>query len=152
MSGATSDPAYPLRESLALSALDALPDASVLVFSTGLRYEIVRGSALARYGFSAAEFEGRPVADALGDERWAFYEPLYRAALGGDTRSTEIRSLDGERWYQVEVGPLRSGDGEIIGGVSIAVDITDRKELERLTLAKGEQRFQAAVDTITDGL
>jgi PAS domain S-box-containing protein len=106
-----------------------------MVFDTEMRYVLVRGRALFDRGFSSVFLEGRLVADALSAERRSFYEPLYRSALRGATHSVEITSPDGESWYAVEVGPLRAGEGEIIGGVSFAVDISERKRVERQPLA-----------------
>jgi PAS domain S-box-containing protein len=102
-----------------------------MVFDTEMRYVLVRGRALFDRGFSSVFLEGRLVADALSAERWAFYEPLYRSALQGATHSVEIASPDGESWYAVEIGPLRAGAGEVVGGVSLAVDISERKRVEQ---------------------
>lgn len=133
MSRATADRLVPSTvEALALSALEFLPNASAMVFDSELRYVIVRGRALGRHGFDAARLEGRPAAGALGRKRWAFYGPLYHAALAGETCSAEVSSPDGERWYQVDVGPLRDGEGEIVGGVSLAADITERKQAQEV--------------------
>jgi len=131
--------------SLALGALDVLPGASVMVFDTELRYVLVRGRALFDRGFSSVFLEGRLVADALSAERWAFYEPLYRSALLGEMHSVEIASPDHENWYAVEVGPLRAGEGKIVGGVSFAVDISERKRLERQLLALQDVAPNASV-------
>lgn len=128
--------------SLALAVLDVLPGGSVMVFDTEMRYVLVRGGALFDRGFTSSFLEGRLVADALSAERWAFYEPLYRSALQGETHSLEIASPDGEGWYAVEVGPLRAPDGVIVGGVSFAIDISERKRVER--------QLEALVDAATD--
>ena len=131
MSGGVGDDSGRARiETLAMAALEALPEASVMVFDTDLRYVIVRGQALALHGFARDHFEGRPVAEALGPQRWALYEPLYRAALEGETGSMEIASPDEKLWYLVQVGPLRDVNGGVIGGVSFAADVTARKRAD----------------------
>ena len=137
-----TDTSRPSIEALALAAFEALPEASAMVFDTDLRYVIVRGPALARHGCHPADLEGRPVQDALGPERWAFYEPLYRAALQGETRSVETPSPDGKGSYLVQVGPLRVGDGDVVGGVSFAVEITARKG--------AEEQFRALINSAPD--
>lgn len=120
-----------------------------MVFDTELRYGIVRGSVFTRHGFRSQDLEGQLVSDALGPERWAFYEPLYRAALQGETRSVEIVSPDAKHWYAVKVGPLLAGNREIIGGVSIAVEITARNLAEEQYRSLLEFTPDAVV--ITDG-
>ena len=78
-------------------ALDHLPDSSVLVFDSDLRLVLTRGTSLAANGISPADLEGRLAAEALEPQRWAFYEPLYEAALLGQSSSVEVRSPDGQR-------------------------------------------------------
>ena len=125
-----ADPAARLT-SLALSALDALPRSSVLVFDADLRCMIARGGALAAQGIEPKQLEGRLIADVLSPERYAFYEPMYRAALRGEITTTEVAALSGDAVYLVDIGPMRDGDGRINGGVSSASDITEQKRAER---------------------
>ena len=129
-------------ETMALAALGTLPETSMMVFDRELRYLIVRGPALAVHGFSTEAVEGQLASEALSEERWALYEPSYRRALQGQTSSIEVRPPDQGRWYLMEVGPLVRSDGEVIGGVSFAVDITRRKRAEEAIVAEqhlGEQ-------------
>lgn len=126
-------------ESLAIGALDALPQASVMVFDRDLRYMIVRGGALREQGLQPERFEGQLVVDAVGPERFEFYAPLYREALAGRVSLREVPSLRGDQTFLIRVGPLFDVDGEIMGGVSIAVDITEQKRLQ------GESAILAAV-------
>jgi PAS domain S-box-containing protein len=136
MSDGTARRQLPSVEMMALAALGALPEASVMVFDRELRYVIVRGPALAVHGFSTEAVEGQLAFEALSEERWALYEPSYRRALQGETSSIEVRSVDESRWYLIGVGPLVRGDGEVIGGVSFAVDITRRKRAEEAVVAE----------------
>ncbi len=117
-------------EELALAAWEAIPNASSLVFDTEFRYVVARGSALGLHGFTAANLEGELAEAALSPERWALYEPLYRGALEGETRSIEVTSTDEGHWCRVQVGPLRGDGGTIVGGVSLAIDTTDLKRSE----------------------
>jgi len=117
-------------KALALAAWEAIPNASSLVFDTEPRYIVARGPALALHGFTSTDLEGQLAEDALPPERWKLYEPLYRGALEGETRSIEVTSTDENHWCQVQVGPLRGDDGSIVGGVSLAVDTTDLKHAE----------------------
>jgi light-regulated signal transduction histidine kinase (bacteriophytochrome) len=61
-------------------------------------------------------------------ERWAFWEPRCRAALRGDAAHADVAgAAAGSRFYRVELGPWRDHRGEIVGGLAIAHDITDRR-------------------------
>lgn len=124
------------------TAIGEIPGATVLVFDTDLRYRVARGGALGRHGFDHHAIEDHMVVDVLGAERWSIYEDAYRGALEGRTsRLDGVSSPDGSGWFDVSVAPLRAGDGRLVGGVSIAVDVTQRVARER-ELAVSEERWR----------
>jgi two-component system sensor histidine kinase/response regulator len=123
----TTRPDGALYLNTALRALRSLPAASVMVFDRDLRYVLVAGQAVHQAGLDPAELEGRLAAEVLPADRWASYEPMYRAALRGDSTSVELGGLRGSRWYRVDVGPWRDANGALEGGVAVARDITDRE-------------------------
>jgi diguanylate cyclase (GGDEF)-like protein/PAS domain S-box-containing protein len=136
---------------IALSVLRTLPAASALVFDRELRYVLAGGHALEHEGLSAVELEGMPAEEVLLDDRWETYEPLYRSALNGETRSLEIWSTDDTRCYQVEVGPLRGEGGEVVGGVAVARDITPRKHAEEAR-RHAQERFELLFEQAPIGM
>jgi diguanylate cyclase (GGDEF)-like protein/PAS domain S-box-containing protein len=136
---------------VALSVLRTLPASSALVFDRDLRYAIAGGSALEQDGLRAADLEGRPAVEVLVGERWETYEPLYRSALNGETRSLEIWSSDDTHCYQVEVGPLRGPDGEIVGGMALSRDITPRKHAEEAR-RHAQERFELVFEQAPIGM
>jgi diguanylate cyclase (GGDEF)-like protein/PAS domain S-box-containing protein len=129
---------------LVFRALDELPDSSVMVFDTGLRYVLARGAALADGGFVPEALEGRLVEEVLAPARWAFYRPMYEAALRGEHTSREVTSPDGSRHFIVRVGPVVDGEGRILGGVALAADVTDQVSSGN-DLRASEQRFRLAM-------
>ena len=142
--------AYSPRGSLVLSALDVLPDASIMVFDTDLVFVVVRGEALREAGMHPHELEERQASEVLDTSRWAFYEPFYRAALAGESSSIEVGSVadDGHR-YVVNIGPVLSDAGEVIGGVAIATDVSDHLRL-RAALEESERRFRLVAENSSD--
>jgi len=136
---------------VALSVLRTLPAASALVFDSDLRYVIAGGHALDQEGLRPEDLEGRPAVEVLVGERWETYEPLYRSALNGETRSLEIWSADDTRCYQVEVGPLRGTDGTTVGGVVISRDVTPRKHAEEAR-RHAQERFELVFEQAPIGM
>ena len=66
-------------------------------------------------------------------------EPVFQAALEGEKQSIEGKS-EGREWI-LQVVPLTDQDGEIHGGMTIALDITERKERER-ALEESNERLE----------
>lgn len=126
---------------LAILALDELPQASVLVFDLDLRFVIARGGALPRYGYQEGALEGVLAGDVLPPDRWALYEGPYRAALDGKKTNLVVRSPDGALVYEVRISPI-TVDDQIVGGVSIAVDVT--------ALVEAQERYQLLAENASD--
>jgi two-component system, cell cycle sensor histidine kinase and response regulator CckA len=112
------------RDALYRRLANNMPDAAVFLFDRDLRYILAEGQSL---HLDPSELEGRTIWEALSPETVAAVEPAYRAALGGETSELELEF--GANWYLVTVGPTFE-DGEIVGGVAYATQITQRKRLE----------------------
>jgi diguanylate cyclase (GGDEF)-like protein/PAS domain S-box-containing protein len=120
---------YPLATdaNVAMAALRELPDASILVFDSDLRFTLVAGHALQAGGDRSIYGVGRPIAEAFSPELWKEIEPLCRSALEGDTRSRKIRATGGLHSLTIDVGPLclhqaPSSQAVIAGGVAVVLD------------------------------
>lgn len=109
--------------------LQALPDASVILFDDQLRIVSAAGEALAHEALTPAECEGRLPSEVLQADRWRLYEPLFRGALEGRPGSTEIQALDHSQRYLLDVEPLRDAAGTVVGGLCFWRDITTRAQL-----------------------
>ena len=76
---------------------------------------------LVRTGFHP---DGRPVAP----EEW----PLARAVLGEHVHGEELRVPRGDgasAWIRISAAPVRDRDGQIVAGVAVSEDVTERKHL-----------------------
>jgi diguanylate cyclase (GGDEF)-like protein/PAS domain S-box-containing protein len=136
---------------VALSVLRTLPGASVLVFDQELRYVVAGGQGLEQEELGPGDLEGTPAVEVLVGERWETYEPLYRSALNGESRTLEIWSADDTCCYQVEVGPLRGASGEVVGGVAVSRDITSRKHAEEAR-RHAQERFELVFEQSPIGM
>lgn len=123
-----------------------------MVFDRDLRYLIVRGGALREQSVLPETMEGRLAIDALGPDRFAFYEPMYRAALDGEVTLREVPSLRGGQTFLVRVGPIHDADGVLLGGVAIAADITEQKQAEQWLTTLVDAAPDATIITDSDGV
>ena len=85
-----------------------------------------RGSALARLGLVDDEMVGTPLF-----ERYASPGAVeaMRAALGG--ADVPVSAEFGSRSWETRYRPLRDDDGEVVGGLGVSVDVTERTAAER---------------------
>jgi diguanylate cyclase (GGDEF)-like protein/PAS domain S-box-containing protein len=115
---------------LAVSVLGSLSETSVLVFDRELRCIRTGGGAVTAHGYRVELIEGQLLADFVRKSEFNRLAPHYRAALQGERRRFEHRPADGTRTYDIDVAPIEH-DGEIVGGLAIGRDITERKQMER---------------------
>jgi diguanylate cyclase (GGDEF)-like protein/PAS domain S-box-containing protein len=111
---------------LALSVLGSLAGTSVVVFDTELNYVLPSGGVPAAHD----QLEGH-----------------YRAALNGERRRLEHRP-SGKQVYDIEVAPIER-DGEIVGGLAVSRDITERKQAER-ALAHSAREYRDLAEQSSD--
>ena len=107
------------------------PNGAVALFDHELRFILMDGKGLDLIGLSKATFEGKTLSEALGGvapENVRTAEPLFRAALRGE--SITMERPFGDRIFLVQYVPVRSERGEVIAGMLVALDITDRKRAE----------------------
>jgi PAS domain S-box-containing protein len=108
-----------------------------------LRFTAGMGAGLAAIGITDAEADiGRTLYDFLGtnDETHPAIAAA-NAALRGE--SSDYEDTWAGRHFESHVEPLRDDEGEIIGCVGLAVDVTPRKEAE-LKLRRNESRMREA--------
>ncbi len=119
--------------------MDALP---IAVYTTDAK------GTLTHFNKAAVEFAGRqPV---LGEDQWCVSWKLYHSdgkpmphqecpmaiALKGGRIPQGVEAIaerpDGQRvWFTPYPSPLRNAEGQIIGGVNMLLDITERKQAEK---------------------
>ena len=149
--GMVSERELEVGEDLTLltAALADLPGATLMIFDRDLRYRLVRGGALRGRALSAESLEGRLAAEALGPERWPLYHAAYRAALEGRHSTLEVPAPLLDRVFSIRVAPLHGHSGDVIGGVSMAIDVTEQVGLEE-QLRSSEAHFRLLAENASD--
>jgi diguanylate cyclase (GGDEF)-like protein/PAS domain S-box-containing protein len=116
----------------------------VLLWSTDrdLRITANWGSGLPFSDIRPCEMVGRTVYDLFrSNEPAAVPIAQHHKALRGVTSRFEYTKTD--KALDIQLGPLRSSEGDIVGCIGVGVDITERKKTEE------DIRFQATHDNLT---
>jgi len=103
-----------------------LPGGAAFVVDRDLRYLLAEGEALAIAGFKPEDFVGRTIFEVLPPELATYYEPMYRAALAGETFEHEHNAHG--HVYISRGTPLLDADGKVYAVLAVSYDITDRKK------------------------
>ena len=115
--------------------VENLPDGAVSVFDTDLRYTLAGGEALETLDLTPDALVGSTVREALPDVADTL-GPAYEAALSGDHAVVDIEY--GDRTFESHVRPIRDDDGEVVAGLDLVLDVTERHEYERTLAALNE--------------
>ena len=129
--------------------VDALPVAVVTIFDTDLRYVAAGGTGLEALGLTREGLEGRSFRDLFSPATCAELEPLFAAALRGET--TEFDLPFGDLVLLLTTAPFRDADGAIVGGINVVQDVSSARHQER-TLRLAEERFRTAFDNAPIGV
>ncbi len=145
----TAEIALAQQEQQYRTLVQNFPNGAVLLFDHDLRYTLVDGKGLAEVGLSKELMEGKTIWEALPLETAQMVEPIYREALSGGASIFEIPYAD--HTYLMDTLPLTNEQGEILGGMVMSQDITERKRVE-LSLLKFKDQLEIRIEERTADL
>jgi two-component system, cell cycle sensor histidine kinase and response regulator CckA len=119
-----------VRESEArLSVLMEQLPAVLWTVDRDLRFTSALGAGLARLGLKPETLVGTSLIEYFGTEDRSFFPiAAHRRAVAGEPVTFHLEWKNGSYTFHVE--PLRASDGELQGAICMALDVTDRKQLE----------------------
>ena len=114
-----------------LRLLDGLPETAVAVFDRELTFVRAAGAGLPGGAGRPADLRGRTIWDVFPPTEAEALAVHYRAALRGERRSFEYRSVGDGRDYWVRVVPLEETVGEVTEAVAMSIDVTEHERASR---------------------
>ncbi len=125
------------------------PNGAVVLYNQDLRYLLAGGKELEETGLSSEAMIGKSIWEVFPPEICEILEPLYNSVLAGQTKVVEIPFA--ERIYLTHNSPIKNERDEVIAGLTMTQNITERKRAER-ALQESEQRLQLIVHTTNDAV
>ncbi|MBI4538450.1 MAG: PAS domain S-box protein [Gemmatimonadetes bacterium] len=138
-------------ESVINSSLDG-----ILAFDPEYRYTVWNTAMERISGMSAFGVLGRPAFELFPFLREIGEDKYFEAVLRGEAviardRPFWVAESKREGWYEAYYSPLRNGTGDIVGGLGVVRDITERKVSEQ-NLRDSEERYRRLVEQSPDGV
>jgi diguanylate cyclase (GGDEF)-like protein/PAS domain S-box-containing protein len=137
------------------AVIDAVP-AMVNLKDTDFRYIIMNAFQAELYGVDSEEAVGRTATELLGAEHGSYTESLDRQVVeSGEPLAffeEEFRDIhDVPRTLLTTKVPLRDRPGQVIGIVTVSLDISRRKDAEQ-ALRHSEAKAQETMTLLTDAI
>jgi PAS domain S-box-containing protein len=120
------------------------PNGGVFLFDEDLRYQIVSGTGFDPISTSPEDLIGNTIyeIDQYSRETIETLEPVMEATLAGEQETIEIPYE--ERIYKLRSVPIRDEESEVIAGLYITQNITERREQEKEIQRQNERLEQFA--------
>ncbi|MGQ9907842.1 MAG: GAF domain-containing protein [Candidatus Flexifilum sp.] len=106
----------------------SFPDGALALFDRDLRYILVDGTALNEVGFNKEMMEGRTLYEVFPPEMVSVSEEPYRRVIAGESFVFETGFAGNT--YQTTAVPIRDEAGEVVYGLMLTQNITERKRAE----------------------
>ncbi|HUN08287.1 MAG TPA: PAS domain-containing sensor histidine kinase [Aggregatilineales bacterium] len=120
-----------------------LPDTAVFIYDQELRCRLADGPLLTQMGFTQKFFEGHPIAEVALADLAEVTQANFRAVLTGERRTFESRFMD--RDLLTSVAPIQDDSGQVIRGLVLVQDVTERKKIERDALRSALEHETASL-------
>ncbi|WP_276278833.1 PAS domain S-box protein [Haloarcula regularis] len=122
--------------------VDHFPNGLITLFDDELRFRIVGGPAFEEVDLSPEDLRDNRLHDVFPEENADELSSLFRRALEGETNATTLPLEN--RFFEVQVLPVRDDSGNVVAGMSVSQDVTERIIRER-ELQEARDRYKSLI-------
>ncbi|MBI3363585.1 MAG: PAS domain S-box protein [Ignavibacteriae bacterium] len=115
-------------EQLYRTIAENFPNGAIVLFDHDLRYFLAEGRELEEVGLRKERMIGKTIWEVFPAETCQFIESDYRKALAGKSVVSEVPYQN--RIYQVHHLPIKDEQGNVVAGMVMTQNITDRSRAE----------------------
>ncbi len=111
------------------------------------RYQTCNDTFCRWFHVNKTEAVGKTVREFIGEAAYSVVSPHLQKAYGGEVEQFEIKAptrADENRWLNIVYTPDKNDDGEVLGVIVLATDVTPSK-LAEIAVRESEHRFQNLV-------
>ncbi|WP_459190944.1 PAS domain-containing protein [Halosimplex sp. J119] len=119
------------------------PNGLVTLFDRDLVYTLAAGQGFDRIPLQPGDVEGKQFSEVWDESTAEALEPLFQGALDGEERSVELEYAS--RDWIIHAVPITDERGEVFAGMTMALDITERKQREQY-LRDAKSQIEAAAE------
>ncbi len=131
-----------------LELLSNTVPAMIFYLDRGQRYQSYNETFMKWFQVGAKEVIGKTIQEFIGETAYGRVQPFLTRAFSGEEVRFEIPSpsrMNKKRWLSLVYSPHKSADGDVIGIIVHATDITESKETE-IALRNSETRFRSLIE------
>lgn len=128
--------------------VENFPNGAVGLFDKDLRYTAVGGKLVDSTGVDPEDRIGNKITDIYPDEITEKVEPYFRTALNGEVNTFEVEFHG--RKLLAKTLPIKDDNGEVVAGMLVVLDITERWQAQR-DLRKSEEKYRSLFKSMNEG-
>lgn len=125
------------------------PEGFVGLFDADLRFSVADGAGLSELGMTPGSLMGKTVAEAFPKNISQRLEQPMRKALDGSNSAFDVRILGRE--FEIRMVPIADEDGQVLSGMIVAHNVTQRVEAEKARL-ESEQIYRRIAEISPDAI
>lgn len=131
--------------------IENLPEISVFLFDTDMRYIIVDGAPLRKAGYDPTQMVGKRLQEAVPPESFKRVYQHYHRVLQGETFVFERRNEQLKSIYRNYATPIKNDNNEVIAGLIVSQEVTEHERLQE-SVKQSDARFAGIVRLAADAV